>query len=124
MVTSTRAELIEWLRHERPETVVENTVAALNRGVSIDDLWAAGALTAAKHVSNQARNLLGFVSHAMIGCEDARQSAVGQPEKIKRILLIQALAQVVTDLHDPSPERGYFQHYYIVEHREYNQQQH
>ena len=101
MVTSTRAELIEWLRHERPETVVENTVAALNRGVSIDDLWAAGALTAAKHVSNQARNLLGFVSHAMIGCEDARQSAVGQPEKIKRILLIQALAQVVTDLHDP-----------------------
>lgn len=100
-LTTTRDELIQWLRNEKPETIVENTVAALNRGVPMDDLWAAGALTAAKYVSNQARNLLGFVSHAMIGCEDARQSAVGQPEKIQKILLIQALAQVVTDLHDP-----------------------
>ena len=100
-LTYTRSDLIEWLRRERPETVVENTVAMLARGVPIDDLWAAGALTAARYVSNQARNLLGFVSHAMIGCEDARQSAQGQPEKIQQILLIQALAQVVIDLHDP-----------------------
>ena len=100
-LTSSREELIDWLRHEKPETIVENTLAALNRGVPMDELWAAGALTAAKYVSNQARNLLGFVSHAMIGCEDARQSAVGQPEDIQRIMLVQALAQVVTDLHDP-----------------------
>jgi len=97
----TREELVQWLRHERSETIAENTIAKLNAGVAMDDLWAAGALTAAKYVSNQARNLLGFVSHAMIGCEDARQSALGQPEKIQRIMLIQALAQVVTDLHDP-----------------------
>lgn len=97
----TRDDLVQWLRHEKPETVVRNTIAALSSGVSIDDLWAAGALTAARYVSNQARNLLGFVSHAMVGCEDARQSALGQPERIQKILLIQALAQVVTDLHDP-----------------------
>ncbi len=100
-LTGTRDDLINWLRHEKPETIVENTLAALEKGVQMEDLWAAGALTAAKYVSNQARNLLGFVSHAMIGCEDARQSAVGQPEEIQRIMLIQALAQVVTDLHDP-----------------------
>lgn len=96
-----RDDLVQWLRREKPETIVGNTIAALSTGVSIEDLWAAGALTAARYVSNQARNLLGFVSHAMVGCEDARQSAIGQPERIQRILLIQALAQVVTDLHDP-----------------------
>ncbi|MFZ9879698.1 MAG: hypothetical protein ACO3E6_05980, partial [Candidatus Nanopelagicaceae bacterium] len=74
-LTGTRDDLINWLRHEKPETIVENTLAALEKGVQMEDLWAAGALTAAKYVSNQARNLLGFVSHAMIGCEDARQSA-------------------------------------------------
>ena len=100
-MTSTRDELITWLRNEKPETIVENTVLALKRGVSMDDLWAAGALTAARYISNQARNLLGFVSHAMIGCEDARQSAIDQPEEVQKILLIQALAQVVADLHDP-----------------------
>jgi len=95
------SELIEWLRHTTPERVVDETVDKLESGVAIDDLWAAGALTAAKYVSNQARNLLGFVSHAMIGCEDARQAALGQPADIQRLLLIQALAQVVVDLHDP-----------------------
>lgn len=100
-MNDSREDLIAWLRRERPETVVANTVAALDRGVPMNDLWVAGALTAARYVSNQARNLLGFVSHAMIGCEDARQSAQGQPEDVQRILLIQALAQVVTDLHDP-----------------------
>jgi len=100
-MTDERAELIEWLRHTQPETVVEEIIEKLDQGVSIDALWAAGALTAAKYVSNQARNLLGFVSHAMIGCEDARQAAQGQPEDIQRLLLIQALSQVVVDLHDP-----------------------
>jgi len=100
-MNDSREDLIAWLRRERPETVVANTVAALDRGVAMDDLWVAGALTSARYISNQARNLLGFVSHAMIGCEDARQSAHGQPEDVQRILLIQALAQVVTDLHDP-----------------------
>lgn len=93
--------LVEWLRHSTPERVVAETIDKLDAGVSIDDLWAAGALTASRYVSNQARNLLGFVSHAMIGCEDARQAALGQPEHIQRLLLIQALAQVVVDLHDP-----------------------
>ncbi|MCC5949315.1 MAG: hypothetical protein JJT89_12770 [Nitriliruptoraceae bacterium] len=100
-VAATRAELIAWLRSTTPETVVAETIERMRGGVDIDDLWAAGALTAAHHVSNQARNLLGFVSHAMIGCEDARQAAVGQPEHIQQLLLIQALAQVVVDLHDP-----------------------
>ena len=90
VMTGSRVELVNWLRHEKPETIVENTIAALERGVPMDELWAAGALTAAKYVSNQARNLLGFVSHAMIGCEDARQSALGQPEEIQKIMLIQA----------------------------------
>ena len=94
-------DLIQWLRQEKPETIVENTVSLLNKGVSYEELWAAGALTAARYISNQARNLLGFVSHAMIGCEDARQSAVGQPEHVQKILLVQALSQVVMDLHDP-----------------------
>lgn len=100
-MNTTHRELVAWLRHSTPETVVDETIDKLEGGVSIDDLWAAGALTAAHYVSNQARNLLGFVSHAMIGCEDARQAAVGQPEDIQRLLLIQALAQVVVDLHDP-----------------------
>jgi len=100
-VAETREDLIQWLRHEHPDTVVGATVARLRAGVPIDELWAAGALTAARYVSNQARNLLGFVSHAMIGCEDARQSAMGQPVEVQQLLLIQALAQVVVDLHDP-----------------------
>jgi len=100
-VSTSREDLIAWLRKETPETVVENAVLALKRGVPVEDLWVAGALTAARYVSNQARNLLGFVSHAMIGCEDARQSAQDQPEEVQRILLIQSLAQVVIDLHDP-----------------------
>ena len=96
-----RNELVEWLRHSHPDTVVEEIIEKLDQGVSIDALWAAGALAAAKYVSNQARNLLGFVSHAMIGCEDARQAAQGQSHDIQRLLLIQALSQVVIDLHDP-----------------------
>lgn len=97
----TREDLIEWLRHASPDTVADDILGHLRDGVTMDELWAVGALTAARYVSNQARNLLGFVSHAMIGCEDARQAAVGQPEDIQRILLIQALSQVVTDMADP-----------------------
>ena len=100
-MVESREDLIQWLRHEHPDTVVDATVAKLRSGVPIDDLWAVGALTAARYVSNQARNLLGFVSHAMIGCEDARQSARGQSSEVQQLLLIQALAQVVVDLHDP-----------------------
>ncbi len=96
-----QTELVEWLRQATPESVVDQIIDKLDAGVSIDDLWAAGALTASKYVSNQARNMLGFVSHAMIGCEDARQAALGQPENMQRLLLIQALTQVVVDLHDP-----------------------
>ncbi len=100
-MNTAQVDLVEWLRHTTPEQVVDEIVDKLDSGVAIDDLWAAGALTAARYVSNQARNLLGFVSHAMIGCEDARQAALGQPEEIQRLLLIQALSQVVVDLHDP-----------------------
>jgi hypothetical protein len=100
-MTTTHDELVHWLRHATPDRVVDDIIDKLDSGVTVDDLWAAGALTAARYVSNQARNLLGFVSHAMIGCEDARQAALGQPEDIQRLLLIQALSQVVVDLHDP-----------------------
>ena len=101
MITETSRELVEWLRAQSPETIAEATIAKLESGVTMDELWAAGALTAARYVSNQARNLLGFVSHAMIGCEDARQSAAGQPVETQTLMLIQALAQVVVDLRDP-----------------------
>ena len=101
MITETSRELVDWLRTETPETIAQATIAKLQSGVTMDELWAAGALTAARYVSNQARNLLGFVSHAMIGCEDARQSAAGQPQDVQTLMLIQALSQVVVDLRDP-----------------------
>jgi hypothetical protein len=97
----TREELIQWLRHAEPASIADDVVSLIDDGVDVDELWAVGALTAARYVSNQARNLLGFVSHAMIGCEDARQAAVDQPADIQRILLIQALSQVAVDLRDP-----------------------
>ena len=100
-MTDSREELIQWLRYAKPGAVVDEITEALRRGVPMDELWAAGALTAARYVSNQARNLLGFVSHAMIGCEDARAAAEGQPREIQELMLIQALSQVVMDLNDP-----------------------
>ena len=36
-----RNDLVQWLRNEKPETVVRNTISALSSGISIDDLWAA-----------------------------------------------------------------------------------
>ena len=96
-----REELVQWLRQVDPEDLPAQTLALLDDGVSMDDLWAVGALTASRYVSNQARNLLGFVSHAMIGCEDARQSAAGQPQDVQRLMLVQALSQVAVDLRDP-----------------------
>ena len=96
-----REELIQWLRNAKQETVVEEILGKLRSGVPMDELWAVGALTASRYISNQARNLLGFVSHAMIGCEDARAAAESQPKDIQELMLIQALAQVVMDLHDP-----------------------
>lgn len=96
-----REELIQWLRFAKPETVVQEIRQKLDSGTPVDELWAAGALTAARYVSNQARNLLGFVSHAMIGCEDARAAAEGQPQEIQELMLVQALSQVVMDLNDP-----------------------
>jgi hypothetical protein len=95
-----REELIQWLRGSKPGDVVEEIMDKLRSGVPMEELWAAGALTAARYVSNQARNLLGFVSHAMIGCEDARAAAEGQPKEIQELMLVQALSQVVMDLHD------------------------
>jgi len=100
-VNPEREELIQWLRNAKQETVVEEILGKLRSGVPMDELWAVGALTASRYISNQARNLLGFVSHAMIGCEDARAAAESQPKDIQELMLIQALAQVVMDLHDP-----------------------
>jgi hypothetical protein len=100
-MNSEREELIQWLRHAKPDTAVEQILEKLRSGVTMDELWAVGALTASRYISNQARNLLGFVSHAMIGCEDARAAAESQPRDIQELMLIQALAQVVMDLHDP-----------------------
>lgn len=90
-----------WLRASHPSDIVEQTVDALRDGASENALWAAGALTAARYINNQAHNLLGFVSHAAIGCEDARQLAENQPDQTRHLLLIQALHQVVFDMHDP-----------------------
>ncbi len=96
-----REELVQWLRHAKPGAVVDEIMEKLRSGVPTEELWAVGSLTAARYVSNQARNLLGFVSHAMIGCEDARAAAEGQPKEIQELMLVQALSQVVMDLNDP-----------------------
>jgi len=61
-MTKDREELIQWLRNSKPETVVTEIAQKLEEGIPTDELWAVGALTAARYVSNQARNLLGFVS--------------------------------------------------------------
>lgn len=94
-------ERIAWLREQTLDTVVGETIRALQEDIDEDVLWAAGALTSCYYVKNEAHNLLGFVSHAMIGCEDARSLAQGQPQETRWLLLVQALYQVVFDLHDP-----------------------
>jgi hypothetical protein len=94
-------ETVDWLRRATPETIVEETVYQLQNGADEDTLWAAGALAAARYVNNQAHNLLGFVSHAMIGTEDARRLAATQAARIRHLLLIQSLYQTVFDMHDP-----------------------
>jgi len=96
-----RDDLVRWLRFAPLDSVMAEAVHFLRAGVGEDDLWAACALTACRYVDNRAHNLLGFVSHAMIGCEDARQLAVGQPERIRHLLLLQSLYQTAMDLHDP-----------------------
>lgn len=98
---NTLEERIGWLCDLEPATAVEEIATALLAGTDEDALWAAGALAAARHLNNQARNLLGFVTHAMIGCEDARRLAQGQPQQTRWLLIVQALYQVVCDLHDP-----------------------
>ena len=99
--TNAVEEQIEWLCGLQPPTAVEEIALALTKGADEDTLWAAGALTSARHLNNQARNLLGFVTHAMIGCEDARRLARDQPQRTRWLLIMQALYQVVCDLHDP-----------------------
>lgn len=93
--------LIYWLRSTTPDRVVEEVARHLRDGVPEDHLWAAGAYTAMRYINNQAHNLLGFVSHAFIGLEDARRLAVGQDEGTRHLLLVQSLHQVVFDMHDP-----------------------
>ena len=94
--------LVQWLRRSDPEDVLSEATAKLQAGVPEDDLWAATAITACRYVNNQAHNLLGFVSHAMIGCEDARRLAQGQRTRTRYLLLLQSIYQTVVDLHDPS----------------------
>lgn len=94
-------ERIAWLRALHPDNAVEAIATALADGADEDELWAAGALTATRFLNNQARNLLGFVTHAMLGCEDARRLAGGQQRGTRHLLLVQALYQVVCDLYDP-----------------------
>lgn len=95
-------ELIGWLRTTTPEQIMDEAAAKLAAGVAEDDLWAASVLTASRYVNNQAHNLMGFVAHAMVGAEDARRLAQGQPRRIRYLLLMQSLHQTVADLHDPS----------------------
>lgn len=94
-------ERIHWLRTLTTENAAAETVLALQSGVPEDVLWAANAITAMKYVNNQAHNLLGFVSHAMIGCEDARQLARTQAQRTRHLLLAHAVWQTVFDLNDP-----------------------
>ncbi len=95
-------DLIGWLRQTTPDRVFEEAARQLAAGVTEDDLWAACVLTASRYINNQAHNLMGFVAHAMVGCEDARQLAQGQPLRTRHLLLLQTLHQTVADLHDPS----------------------
>jgi hypothetical protein len=94
-------ERVNWLRSLVTDNEVEEVGLALKDGLAEDVLWAAGALAATRYVNNQAHNLLGFVSHALIGLEDARRLSVTQTQRIRHLLLIQALWQVVFDMNDP-----------------------
>jgi hypothetical protein len=95
-------ELIGWLRTTTPARIMDEAAEKLAAGVAEDDLWAASVLTASHYVNNQAHNLMGFVAHSMVGCEDARRLAQGQPRRIRSLLLMQSLHHTVADLHDPS----------------------
>lgn len=92
---------VEWLRHCTVDNIVEEVYQKLNDDVDEDILWATGAVTATYYINNQAHNMLGFVSHALIGCEDARRLAKEQPDHIHHMLLAQCLWQVVFDMNDP-----------------------
>lgn len=93
-------ERIDWLRSLTMENAVEEIVKVVPHEDE-DILWSAAALTSARYVMQEAHNLLGFVSHAMIGCEDARALAKTQEPRLRHLLLVQALYQVVFDLNDP-----------------------
>lgn len=99
---NTRIELIEWLRRSDCANVMGEAAQLLAQGTPADELWAASVLTSCRYVNNQAHNLLGFVSHAMIGSEDARRLAEHQSPRTATLLLLQALYQTVMDLHDPA----------------------
>lgn len=94
------AALVDWLRHVSLDRVMGEAAQHLARGVPEEDLWAACARTACRYLNNQAHNLMGFVSHAMIGVEDARRLAATQPPRTRHLLLLQSLYQTVMDLHD------------------------
>ncbi|MBZ0302105.1 MAG: hypothetical protein K8J31_20310 [Anaerolineae bacterium] len=94
-------ERMAWLQSASLTSVVDDSLEALRAGVDEDILWASGMLTATHFVNNQAHILLGFVSHAAIGCEDARRLAQHQIPRIRHLLLLQALHQVVFDMHEP-----------------------
>ncbi len=94
-------EWVEWLRARTPDDIVPQAVAKLRDGADETELWAAAALTSARYINNQAHNLLGFVSHAMIGAEDARRLAATQDQRTRHLLLVQTFYQVVFDMHDP-----------------------
>src|SRR5215210_320891 len=83
-------ELIGWLRGTTPERVMDEAAAKLVAGTGEDELWAACVLTASRYVNNQAHNLMGFVAHSMVGSEDARRLAQGQPRRIRYLLLMQS----------------------------------
>lgn len=99
---NTRTELIEWLRQSDCASLMAEAVQLLAQGTPPDELWAASVLTSCRYVNNQAHNLMGFVSHAMIGSEDARRLAAQQTPRLATLLLLQSLYQTVMDLHDPT----------------------
>ena len=78
-MTTHRDDLIDWLRHTTPERVVDETVDKLQAGVSIDDLYAAGALTAARHVSTIGLERVHGFSQAIECHKNLQHIAVGFP---------------------------------------------
>jgi hypothetical protein len=95
------SDLRAWLRSVEPTSAATTIAHAVQAWRNREaELWDVGGLTAARFINNQAHNFLGFVSHAMLGCESARRLSNGQSTTVRLHLLCKALHEVVSDMHD------------------------